>query len=171
MCILAHGEGFAIETISAKPVSFGNFRKCRLPSLHLLFKQRPSRRTTGQLPLPLPGALRARVTNGATFFGQTRIACGKLRKIKSRVTIFPPRPVARMPDRRVCDGQKILTIRVPAIAWSEGLLRNGVEHRAGRDPGGYSARGLLSRLAGIADASGETRGGGDSGLTENQTGT
>ena len=43
-----------------------------------------------------------------------------------------------------------------------GLLRNRVEHHAGRNPRGHSRRGVLSRLAGIADAVGETGRGGNS---------
>ena len=47
----------------------------------------------------------------------------------------------------------------------ESLRRHGIEHRAGRNARRHSRRGVLSRLAGIADAAGETGRGGDSGLT------
>ena len=48
------------------------------------------------------------------------------------------------------------------ITLETGVLRNRIEHHARRDARGHSSRGLLSRLAGIADAAGETRRGGNS---------
>src|SRR5258706_10373284 len=47
----------------------------------------------------------------------------------------------------------------------EGVLRNRVEHRAGRDTRGHSGRGLLSRLAGIAHPACAAGRGRDSGVT------
>ena len=46
----------------------------------------------------------------------------------------------------------------------EGVLRNRDQHRAGGDPGRDSRRGLLPRLAGIADPARATRRGGDTGV-------
>ena len=40
------------------------------------------------------------------------------------------------------------------VTLEEGLCRDGDEHRAGRDPGRDSGRGVLSRLAGVARAAG-----------------
>src|SRR5262249_25447499 len=48
---------------------------------------------------------------------------------------------------------------------AEGVLRNGVEHRARRAACRHPTRGLLSWLARLAHPSGETRRGRDSGLT------
>jgi uncharacterized protein YndB with AHSA1/START domain len=48
------------------------------------------------------------------------------------------------------------------IALKTGILRNRIEYHAGRRTRGHTSGGLLSRLAGIADAVGETCRGGNS---------
>ena len=49
------------------------------------------------------------------------------------------------------------------VTLEEGVLRDRVEHHAGRGSRCHSGRGVLSRLAGVARPAGETRRGRDSG--------
>ena len=52
------------------------------------------------------------------------------------------------------------------VTLEEGVGRDGAPHRAGGDPGRDPGRGVLPRLAGVADAAGAAGRGGDSGLAE-----
>ena len=75
-----------------------------------------------------------------------------------------------VPHERICYTDKFDDPNLPGelrvyYNVEEGIGRNRVEHRARRGARGHPAPGLLSRLAGIADAVGETCRGRYSGLT------